>query len=131
LKFNQIGIIKSPYEALNSVPRQGRYSEIESELIIYEDYLDGLESIENHKYLVILYWLDQADRNKLKAIPPGESKEKGVFSIRSPSRPNPIAYCLVEVVKIEKNIVVVKWLDALDGSPLLDIKPFIPEIDCI
>lgn len=131
MKLNQIGVIKSPYKKLTSIPRQGRYSEEVSEIIIFEDYVEGLESVENHNYLLVLYWLDQAERDKLKATPPGELKEKGVFSIRSPSRPNPVAYCLVKVIEVEKNRILVKWLDALDGTPLLDIKPFIPEIDCI
>lgn len=131
MKLKQIGIIKSPYKNRTDAPRQGRYSKQISEIVIFEDYSDGLDSLENHKYLLIFYWLDRAERDKLKAIPPGELKEKGVFSIRSPARPNPIGFCLVKVIKIENNSIFVKWLDALDGSSLLDIKPFIREIDCI
>ena len=130
MKLNQIGVIKSPYKIITDAPRQGRYSEEISEIIVFEDYLDGLDSIGRHEYLLILYWQDKAERDKLKATPPGESEEKGVFSIRSPARPNPIALCLVKVLKIENNSIFVKWLDALDGSPLLDIKPFIKELDC-
>ncbi len=130
MKLNQIGVIKSPYKIRTDTPRQGRYSEEISEIIVFEDYLDGLDSIGRHEYLLILYWQDKAERDKLKATPPGESEEKGVFSIRSPARPNPIALCLVKVLKIENNSIFVKWLDALDGSPLLDIKPFIKELDC-
>ncbi|MCE5213976.1 MAG: tRNA (N6-threonylcarbamoyladenosine(37)-N6)-methyltransferase TrmO [Methanobacterium sp.] len=131
MKLFPIGIIRSPYKNITRTPRQGRYSEELSEIVINDEYIDGLDSLENHKHLIILYWLDRADRNKLKATPPGEHEERGVFSIRSPSRPNPIAHCLVEVVKIEENIIQVKWLDALDGSPLLDIKPFVYDLDCI
>ncbi len=131
MKLNQIGVIKSPYKNIINTPRQGRYSDELSEIIIYDEYVDGLDSLENHKHLIVLYWLDKADRNTLKAIPPGAKEEKGVFSIRSPSRPNPIALCLVELIKIEENILKVKWLDALDGSPLLDIKPYIADLDCI
>ena len=131
MKLNQIGVIGSPYNLERRPPRQGRYSEELSKIVVFKDYVEGLESIENHEHLIIIYWLDRADRHRLKGIPPGEKKEKGVFSIRSPSRPNPIALCLVKVIKIEGNIITVKWLDALDGSPLLDIKPFISEIDSI
>lgn len=131
MKLNQIGVIESPYNLERRPPRQGRYSEELSKIVVFKDYAEGLESIENHEHLIIIYWLDQADRHRLKAIPPGEKEEKGVFSIRSPSRPNPIALCLVKVIKIEGNVITVKWLDALDGSPLLDIKPFISEIDSI
>lgn len=131
MKLSQIGFIKSPYKNKTIVPRQGRYSEEISEIIVFEDYLDGLDSIERQEYLIILYWLDRAERQKLKATPPGELEEKGVFSIRAPARPNPIALCLVKVLRIENSSIFVKWLDALDGSPLLDIKPFIKELDCV
>ncbi len=131
MKLNQIGVIKSPYKKRASIPRQGRLSEETSEIIVFEDYTDGLESIERYEYLLVLYWLDKAERDRLKATPPGDSKERGVFSIRSPARPNPIALCLVKILKIEGNSIFVKWLDALDGSPLLDIKPFVKGIDCV
>ncbi len=131
MELNQIGVIKSPYKTKTSAPRQGRYSEEISEIIVFDDYTDGLDSIERHEHLFILYWLDKAERDKLKVIPPGQLKEKGVFSIRAPARPNSIALCLVKVIKIENNRIFVKWLDALDGSSLLDIKPFVKELDCV
>ncbi|MGF7118523.1 tRNA (N6-threonylcarbamoyladenosine(37)-N6)-methyltransferase TrmO [Methanobacterium oryzae] len=131
MKLKPIGVIKSPYKKREDAPRQGRYSKKLSKITVFDDYLEGLQDIERHKYYYVFYWLDKAERDKLKGIPPGKTEERGVFSIRSPIRPNPIALCLVELVKIEKNILTVKWLDALDGSPLLDIKPFWPETDCI
>lgn len=131
MKLEQIGVIKSSYKNRANIPRQGRLSDETSEIIIFDDYTDGLDSIERYNYLLIFYWLDKAERQILKATPPGESKERGVFSIRSPARPNPIALCLVKVLKIEGNSIFVKWLDALDGSPLLDIKPFVKGIDCV
>jgi tRNA-Thr(GGU) m(6)t(6)A37 methyltransferase TsaA len=131
MRLKQIGIINSPYKKGEDAPRQGRYSEKLSEITVFEEYLEGLQDIERHKYYYVFYWLDRAKRDKLKGIPPGKKEERGVFSIRSPIRPNPIALCLVELVKIEKNVLQVKWLDALDGSPLIDIKPFWPETDCI
>lgn len=131
MKLKPIGVINSPYKKREDAPRQGRYSEKLSKIILFDEYLEGLQDIERHKYYYIFYWLDKAERDKLKGIPPGKTEERGVFSIRSPIRPNPIALCLIELVKIEGNTLTVKWLDALDGSPLLDIKPFWPETDCI
>lgn len=131
MKLQPIGVVNSPYKKSEDAPRQGRYSEKLSKIIVFEEYLEGLQDIERHKYYYVFYWLDKAERDKLKGIPPGKTEERGVFSIRSPIRPNPIALCLVELVKIEDNTLTVKWLDALDGSPLLDIKPFWPETDCI
>ena len=126
-----IGIINSQYTKREEAPRQGRYSEVISEITVFDKYGEGLQDIENKKHYYIFYWLDRAERDKLKGIPPGKTEERGVFSIRSPARPNPIAMCLVEIIKIERNKLTVKWLDALDGSPLIDIKPFWAETDCI
>lgn len=131
MKLKQIGVISSPYKKREDAPRQGRYSEKLSEITIFKEYTDGMDSMERHKYFFIFYWLDRADRDKLKGIPPGKTEERGVFSIRSPIRPNPIAICLVKVLEIKGNTLKVKWLDALDGSPLIDIKPFWRETDCI
>ncbi|MGZ7118791.1 MAG: tRNA (N6-threonylcarbamoyladenosine(37)-N6)-methyltransferase TrmO [Methanobacterium sp.] len=131
MKLKPIGIINSPYKKKEDTPRQGRYSDKISHITVHDDYAEGLQNIESKKHYYILYWLDRAERDKLKGTPPGKTEEKGVFSIRSPARPNPIAMCLVEIVKAKGSKLSVKWLDALDGSPLLDIKPFWPETDCI
>lgn len=131
MRLKPIGIITSPYKKKEDAPRQGRYSEKLSQIRVFGEYRGAMDGIERHKYYHILYWLDRAERDKLKGIPPGKTEERGVFSIRSPIRPNPVALCLVELIKVEGNILTVKWLDALDGSPLIDIKPFWPETDCI
>jgi len=131
MKLKPIGVIYSPYKEKKDAPRQGRYSEVISEITVFDKYMEGLQDIESKKHYYIFYWLDKAERDRMKGIPPGKKEERGVFSIRSPARPNPIAMCLVEIIKIEGNKLTVKWLDALDGSPLIDIKPFWPETDCI
>ncbi|MDD1664191.1 MAG: tRNA (N6-threonylcarbamoyladenosine(37)-N6)-methyltransferase TrmO, partial [Methanomicrobiales archaeon] len=80
----------------------------------------------------ILYWCDRSRRDILTATPPHdkEKREHGVFATRSPERPNPIALCLVDLVGVEGDRLIVRGLDALDGSPLLDIKPFFRDLDC-
>jgi tRNA-Thr(GGU) m(6)t(6)A37 methyltransferase TsaA len=131
MELKPIGIINSPYKENEDAPRQGRQSNEISKITVFKDYTEALQDIGQHKHYLIFYWFDRADRDKLKGIPPGKTEERGVFSIRSPVRPNPIGLCLVELIKVEGNVLTVKWLDALDGSPLIDIKPFWPEIDCI
>ncbi len=126
-----IGVVKSPFETQTDAPRQGRFSDAVSEIEIFEEYVDGLYKIENFRYLIVLYWMDRASRERLRVIPPGETEERGVFTTRSPSRPNPIGLCVVEVVEVERNRLKVRWLDALDGSPVIDIKIYSPELDCI
>jgi tRNA (adenine37-N6)-methyltransferase len=129
--FKPIGVINSKFGNTNQTPRQGRNSNEISEIVIFEEYQEGLQDLDKYKHLIILYWQDRSARNKLKVIPPGQTKKRGVFSTRSPSRPNPIAFCLVEVIEIKENRLKVKWLDALNGSPVMDIKPFISDLDCI
>ncbi len=131
IKIRPIGIINSPYKIKEGSPRQGRYSEESSIITVFDEFKDGLDGLEVNKYFIILYWQDRAERDKLKVIPYGKSDERGVFSTRAPVRPNPIGFCMVELLTIDGNRLTVKWLDALDGSPLIDIKPFWKELDSI
>ncbi|WP_424353811.1 tRNA (N6-threonylcarbamoyladenosine(37)-N6)-methyltransferase TrmO [Methanobacterium sp. MBAC-LM] len=130
MKLKAIGTINSPYKVKGDSPRQGRFSEKLSKITVFDEYAQGLQDVEKREYLIILYGLDRAEDYKLMVIPPGKTKEQGLFSTRAPVRPNPIALCMVKLIKVEENVLTVKWLDALDGSPLLDIKPFLPEVDC-
>ncbi len=131
ISLKPVGTVKSPFKSMGEAPRQGRLSQELSEILVFDEYSDALDGVEKCNYLIVLYWMDRASREKLKAIPPGETEERGVFSTRSPSRPNPIGFCVVEVVEVKKNTLKVKWLDALDGSPVIDIKKYSPEIDCV
>ena len=127
-----IGVINSQYKTKDDAPRQGRFSTETSTITVFDEYLDGLDGLSVNKYLIILYWQDRAERDKLKVVPYGKTEKRGIFSTRAPVRPNPIGFCLVELVDMNRNKITVKWLDALDGLPLLDIKPFwkldIPDI---
>ncbi|WP_298670298.1 tRNA (N6-threonylcarbamoyladenosine(37)-N6)-methyltransferase TrmO [uncultured Methanofollis sp.] len=124
-----IGVIRSPYRVHGDAPRQGRLSDVVSEIVVYPAYAPALSDIGKHRHLIVLYWLDRADRSALKATPPGTERELGVFSTRSPNRPNPIALCLVDLIAVDGLTLRVRGLEALDGSPLLDIKPYSPAID--
>ncbi|MBC7238424.1 MAG: tRNA (N6-threonylcarbamoyladenosine(37)-N6)-methyltransferase TrmO, partial [Chloroflexi bacterium] len=87
--------------------------------------------IEKATHLIVLYWCHMARRDVLVTKTPYGPEERGVFACRSPSRPNPIAFCVADVVKVERNRVIVKGLDAVDGSPLLDVKPYSASLDCV
>ena len=128
-QLKPIGVIHSPYKRVGEAPRQGRLSENLSEIEVYPAYAEGLEGVEAYRYLLILYWMHLGRRSVVKAKPPDAESERGVFSTRSPHRPNPIGLCLVELVERRGNRLKVKWLDALEGSPLLDIKPYQAGID--
>mgnify|MGYP001258113837 CR=1 FL=1 len=130
-EIRPIGYVKSPYREREDAPRQGRLSDTVSEIVIDEQYLSGLEDIEKKSHLIVLLWFDRADRRMLRATPPKEKSEHGVFATRSPNRPNPIAFSVVDLIGREGNTLFVRGLDALDGTPVVDIKPYYPEIDCV
>lgn len=127
--LKKIGVVHSIYESEDNVPRQGKYSDEKSVIEIFPEYVDALDGVEFLKSIIVLYWGDRADRSILKSVPPFATLEKGVFSTRSPNRPNPIAICVCKILSIEGNKITVMGLDALNNSPVLDIKVFIPRVD--
>ncbi|MGD9677706.1 MAG: tRNA (N6-threonylcarbamoyladenosine(37)-N6)-methyltransferase TrmO [Vulcanibacillus sp.] len=132
MELKPIGVITSSYNTKGEAPRQGRLSDEIQEIKIYQEYVEGLEGIDNNEYIIILYWQDKSDRSKLiTKTPTSGNEERGVFSSRSPNRPNPIAFCIAQILETSKDMLLVKGLDALNGSYVLDIKPYIVEIDCI
>jgi len=130
-EIRPIGHVQSPYKERMDAPRQGRLSDTVSKIVIDEQYLPGLEDIEKKTHLIILSWFDRADRTMLRATPPHERIEHGVFATRSPNRPNPVAFSVVDLLGREGNTLFVRGLDALDGTPVVDIKPYSPDTDCV
>jgi len=130
IELHPIGYVRSPYKVRGDAPRQGRLSDTISEIVIDEKYLPALWHIEGKKNLWVLCWFDRADRAVLRATPPGTSTEKGVFAIRSPDRPNPVSLCMVDLLEVNGGVLKVRGLDALDGTPVIDIKVYSAEIDC-
>ena len=126
-----IGKIHTTYLSRDDAPRQGRFSDALVTLEILPEYCEGLQDVEQEPYLIVLYWLDRSVRNKLRATPPHTGIEHGVFATRSPDRPNPIGICIVEFVRREGNLLFVRGLDAIDGTPLLDIKPYSADLDSV
>jgi len=104
---------------------------------IFPKYLKGLRGITDFSHLIIIYWFDRRDttsyRETLVVMPRmHRAKEMvGVFASRSPSRPNPLGLCVVELVKVESDKLYVKELDALEGTPIVDVKPYIPNADAL
>lgn len=124
MHLQEIGIVRSDYKNLIDIPRQGRFGDVVSEIEIHPEFADGLLHIEQNKHLIVLYWAHLAKRDILKTIPPRSSEIRGVFASRSPGRPNPLSLCIAELIEREGNILRVRHLDALDGSTVIDIKPY-------
>ncbi|HVN65589.1 MAG TPA: tRNA (N6-threonylcarbamoyladenosine(37)-N6)-methyltransferase TrmO [Methanomicrobiales archaeon] len=130
IELRPIGVISSPFRNRGEAPRQGRFSAEESEIRVFPEYMEGLRDLALHSRIFVLYWCDRSRRDILTATPPHEQIEHGVFATRSPERPNPVALCLVELLSLEGDRLRVRGLDALDGSPLVDLKPFYRDLDC-
>jgi tRNA-Thr(GGU) m(6)t(6)A37 methyltransferase TsaA len=104
---------------------------------IFPEFCVGLQGLNNFSHITILYWFhlrdNEEERRTLQVVPRRHlgAPQVGVFASRSPSRPNPLGLCVVELVKIQDCTLVVRGLDALEGSPIIDIKPYIPRADSI
>lgn len=125
VEYQAIGVIKSKFSGA-AVPEEMKGEE--SEIIVNEEYAAGLDRIDEYQYLKIIFHLHEAGDYNLVG-PRRYGGVRGVFACRSPHRPNPIGVTLVKLVAREKNTLVVTGLDAIDGSPLLDVKPYADEID--
>jgi tRNA-Thr(GGU) m(6)t(6)A37 methyltransferase TsaA len=124
-----IGVIHSSYSEKKDAPFQGRQEMKESTIELFEAYEPGLLDIETCTHLHVLYWQDKGDRTIMQTKTPWGPDIHGVFCTRSPNRPNPIGMCVVDFLELKGRFLKVKGLDALDGSLLLDIKPYSPAID--
>lgn len=125
ITFTPIGIIHSPFKELNGIPRQSELGKgIEGVVEIYQEYSDGLKCIGKFKYLTLVYHLHKSKKYELRFKRRGEQEERGVFSTRSPNRPNSIGISVVRLIRVEGIKIYIKDLDILDGTPLLDIKPY-------
>ncbi|ACV61294.1 protein of unknown function UPF0066 [Desulfofarcimen acetoxidans DSM 771] len=126
-----IGRIISDYKEKSQAPFQGRFKENISYLEINQEYMAGLKDIETVSHIIVLYWGHLSDRETLLAKTPFGEEPRGVFSCRSPNRPNPVAVCVAQLLEVKDNILKVKGVDALDQSPLLDIKPYSNKVDMV
>ena len=128
LELKPIGIIHSPYQA-GQAPYQGAGHEEIYRIEIFKEFEEGLKDIEGFSHIILICWLHKSRGYHLLVKTPWDTKPHGLFTTRSPHRPCPLGLSVVELVAREKNILKVKGLDAIDGTPLLDIKPYVPTID--
>ena len=128
--YHPIGIIHSPFKDLEGMPIQptGETS-APGTIEIYPEYAQGLKDLEGFSFIILLYHLHQVSRSSLVVTPFLDSETRGIFATRAPSRPNPIGLSIVKLVNIDGSMLYVENLDVLDGTPLLDLKPYVPEFD--
>jgi formylmethanofuran dehydrogenase subunit E len=129
LELKPIGIIHSPYKKRGKTPYHGYKSEEISQIEVFKEFEEGLQDIGGFSHIIVIYWFHESQGYHLLVKTPWDDIPHGLFTTRSPHRPCPLGLTIVELVVSEKNILTVKGLDAIDGTPLLDIKPYIPSID--
>jgi tRNA-Thr(GGU) m(6)t(6)A37 methyltransferase TsaA len=118
-----IGRIHTPWTDRLACPRQGRADGPTCRIELFPPWDKGLDSIAEFERLEVLYWLHESRRDLVLQAPKSDGVGRGVFSLRTPVRPNPIGTSIVKLVGIEGNVVLVRGLDCLDETPLLDLKP--------
>lgn len=126
-----IGVVRSPYREKGDAPHQGRFSQDVCLIEVFPKFEPALKDVETCSHLVVLYWFDRARRDVLLTRTPHGPKEHGVFATRSPNRPNPIGFSVVKLLERRGAKLRVLGLDALDGTLVLDIKPYSSEIDSV
>jgi tRNA-Thr(GGU) m(6)t(6)A37 methyltransferase TsaA len=130
IKYKPIGVIHSPFKEPKGTPIQPAGAKgINGTVEIFPEYAEGLKDIEGFSHIILLYHFHLSKGATLIAKPYMDSEAHGVFAMRGPSRPNPIGISVVCLVKVEGNTLHIQDVDIVDGTPLLDIKPYVPEFD--
>lgn len=128
--FKPIGIIRSPFTVPIGMPIQPKAGEgISGRVEIFKAFEKGLQDLEGFSYIVLIYHLHKSKPSKLSVKPFLNEQQHGVFATRSPNRPNAIGFSIVRLREIKGNVLTIENVDILDGTPLLDIKPYIREFD--
>jgi len=126
-----IGAIHSPYKIKEEIPCQGYKSNKIGEVEVFKEFEKGLADIDGFSHLILLYLFHKSVSYSLKVKPFLDDTLRGLFATRSPRRPNPLGLSLVRLLSRKENILQVAQIDILDGTPLLDIKPYVPEFNQI
>ncbi len=128
--FQQIGTILSPFQELSGMPIQPAASKgARGRVIVNEEYTDGLLDLEGFSHIILLYVFHLCRGYDLQVTPFLDTAPHGLFATRAPRRPNPIGLSVVQLESVERNVLYISNVDILDGTPLLDIKPYVPDFD--
>jgi tRNA-Thr(GGU) m(6)t(6)A37 methyltransferase TsaA len=125
-----IGRIRTPWTRRSDCPKNARGSDAECVIELEPRYAAALDGVATCTHLVVLYFMDQARRDLVVQVP-RHGARRGTFALRSPARPNPIAMSVVKLVRVEGTTLSVIGLDCLDGTPLIDIKPYFASVDSV
>jgi tRNA-Thr(GGU) m(6)t(6)A37 methyltransferase TsaA len=126
-----IGRIRTPWTRREDCPKNARESDAICTIEVDERWADALTGVETCSHLLVLYWMDRARRDLVLQVPRHYGEPRGSFALRSPVRPNPIAASVVRLIERTGRVLSVAGLDCLDGTPLLDLKPYFASTDAV
>ncbi len=130
IRYVPIGVIHSPFTIPEGTPVQAAGAEgIEGSVVVFDEYVDGLEDLDGFSHVMLLYHFHLSRGVSLTTKPFLDDEEHGIFAIRGTCRPNPIGISVVRLLGIDGNVLSIRDVDIVDGTPLLDIKPYVPEFD--
>jgi len=128
--MHPIGKIHSPYKESKNIPIQGKYKDdVEAWIELKEKYVKGLKDLDEFSHCILIYYFHKSNKETIEGKPFLEDKKHGIFAIRSPHRPNHIGLSIVKIKRIQKNKLYFTEIDMIDGTPLLDIKPYVKYFD--
>jgi tRNA-Thr(GGU) m(6)t(6)A37 methyltransferase TsaA len=130
IEFEPIGIVRSPFVDLEGMPIQPTGAVgVKGTIEVFERFRPGLKDLDGFSHIILLYHFHKSRGFNLEIVPFLDSKPRGLFATRAPKRPNPIGLSVVQLEKMENGVLYIRNVDILDGTPLLDIKPYVPEFD--
>jgi len=130
IEYKPIGIIRSPYQSLIGMPIQPAGAEgVAGTVEIDAQYREGIKDLSGFSHIILIYHFHMAKSPSLLTRPYLDDEPHGIFSTRYPARPNPIGISVVRLLNVEEHVLHIEEVDILDGTPLLDIKPYVPEFD--
>ena len=129
--FKPIGTIHSPFQKKEDIKKFRNadpkgFDSIRGELEIFEEYAEGLQDLDGFSHIILIFAFHKSEEKRLFAHPPYDNKRRGIFSTRSPNRPNPIGFTVLRLINREKNKIQAQGMDMIEGTPILDIKPYTP-----
>jgi tRNA-Thr(GGU) m(6)t(6)A37 methyltransferase TsaA len=130
LELQPIGLIRSPFGRAEGTPIQPAYAGgTPGTVVLAAEWTEALDDLDGFERIWLLYWMDRVGAARAKVVPYRDDRERGLLATRSPCRPNPIGLSVVRLVRREANVLHVADMDVLDGTPLLDVKPYVPAFD--
>ena len=130
IRYEPIGVIRSPFKETRGMPVQTTAAEATEGVVeLFPKYAEGLKDIEGFSHVILIYHFHLSKKSSLKVRPYMDNRKHGVFATRAPSRPNPIGISVVRLVEVKGSRLWVRGVDIVDGTPLLDLKPYVPEFD--